>query len=207
MPKLNGYDELKGLIFGRLTVLEFAGRGKDRGALWKVRCACGVEKTVPAHPMKNGSTKTCGGCTRELHGKSTTLAYRAWGGIVQRCENPKNPAFARYGGRGISVCRKWAESFAAFLEDMGPRPPGTSIDRIDNEGNYEPGNCRWATRTEQNRNTSRNVRLGEELQVDVARKLGVTHTAIVQRRKRGWDAFRAATQPARRCGTRGRARS
>jgi hypothetical protein len=86
------------------------------------------------------------------HNRSRTREYSSWLNLIQRCTNPKNPRYKHYGGRGITVCPEWRLSFEQFFKDMGPRPEGRSIDRINNDGNYEPGNCRWATAYEQNFN-------------------------------------------------------
>jgi hypothetical protein len=119
--------------------------------------------------------------------------------MKERCTNT---AFKNYGGRGISVCQRWADSFEVFISDMGPRPsPKHSIDRIDNDGNYEPGNCRWATNLEQarNRRTNRVITLdGESLcLVDWAKRTGVDHRTISERLRKGWDERRAVLTPAR----------
>lgn len=139
--------------FGKLTVVEDAGRDRRGQALVRCRCDCGKEAIARASRIRTGSQRSCG-CLRgrpTVHGRCGTPTYRSWVAMIDRCENPKRERYHRYGGRGITVCPRWRESFAAFLQDMGERPQGKSIDRWpDNDGNYEPGNCRWATPTQQN---------------------------------------------------------
>ena len=156
---------LAGHKFGRLTVLEFARRDKRRNAYWLCRCDCGQSKGVSQSGFLRGDSKSCGGLKREFnakqfitHGMHKTREYRAWADMINRCENKNVKCFTRYGGRGIQVCRKWKESFVSFYKDMGQRPENRSLDRINNDGNYEPGNCRWATKKEQaNNRTSQGV--------------------------------------------------
>jgi hypothetical protein len=123
-------------------------------------CDCGNIWKGFLFVLRNGTTKSCG-CfkteTTTTHGKKYTVEYRTWLGMKQRCYYEKTINFKDYGGRGIKVCDRWLNSFVNFYQDMGDRPKGTSIDRINNDGNYEPSNCRWATRREQNRN-KRNVK-------------------------------------------------
>lgn len=123
--------------------------------------------------------------------------YISWNAAKQRCTNPKAVRFDRYGGRGITMCPEWAASFEAFLRDMGPRPSGTTLDRVNNDGNYEPSNCRWATRDEQenNKSTNRNLTLdGVTLTVTQwAARLGISSVTIATRLNRGWSVERALT--------------
>jgi hypothetical protein len=148
--------ELTGLRFGQLVVLREAAPDARREAKWFCACDCGETCVVLSGNLRKGNTRSCGCVRKEVtaarsvkHGMSKTLMFFAWEQMKQRCYNPRNHKFKDYGARGITVCDQWRESFAAFLADMGERPPGKSIDRRENDGNYEPGNCRWATRLEQ----------------------------------------------------------
>lgn len=133
------------------------------------------------------------------HGGSYSSEYRVWHNMRNRCRNPKCPNFERYGGRGITVCDRWRD-FAAFFEDMGPRPSSShSIERIDNNGNYDPGNCEWATRDTQNRNKIANryieFRGQKKIIADWARELGMSAVCLSDRLNRGWSVEKAFTKP------------
>lgn len=157
MPKLR--RDLAGQVFGRLTAVSDAGsNGRDR--LWFCRCQCGGSKVVSVGMLRQSRTRSCGCLNRETHTKhgsahrgQWTRAYRAWRGMRVRCLNPKCVWYHRYGGRGITICDRWL-SFEYFLADMGECPDGLTLDRINNDGNYEPSNCRWATWTQQRANRS-----------------------------------------------------
>lgn len=144
---------------------------------------------------------------RTTHGhtanRKATPEYTAWLAMIDRCTNPKCVGFKRYGGRGITICERWRRDFAAFFADVGPRPaPKHSLDRKDNNGNYEPGNVRWATRTEQNRNKRTNHWIEYDgrrmLITDWAREMGVSTTAIRLRLARGWTVAATLTTPSQR---------
>jgi hypothetical protein len=167
-PKLSLSELLRGETrFGMWTVLGEAagvprpGNGVIRYA--SCRCDCGTERAVSINSLKRGTSLHCG-CLissiitdmKTVHGGCGTPEYRSWAHLKERCLNPNNKDWKDYGGRGISVCERWLGSFAGFIADMGPRPsPKHSIDRIDVNGNYEPGNCRWADPVTQRNNQRR----------------------------------------------------
>lgn len=169
--------DLTGLRVGRWTVTSSwrsERRGTRRLVYWLCACDCGKEKWVRAANLRGQITKSCGCLRDELtgvrntkHGQSRptigrTGAYASWAAMKERCLNPRTKCYYNYGGRGVSICVQWIESFEAFFADMGPRPEGLSLDRIDPYGNYEPENCRWATRTQQNQNQRRYLPRGLE---------------------------------------------
>lgn len=151
---------MEGLKVGRLLV----GKKTTRAgrAAYECTCDCGGIKVVARTHLRSGAIRSCGCLHSEVtakrnssHGLSKTPTYRIWAAMVSRCHNPNHYGYAMYGGRGIAVCDRWRHDFLAFLSDMGERPQGLSIDRIDNSKGYEPGNCRWATSKEQGQNTRR----------------------------------------------------
>ncbi len=149
--------DLTGKTFGRLTVLRYAHHRSGK-RYWDVKCACGKELTARGTSLTTGQRKTCGCAVSDSlkarnhrHGHAGMPTYLTWNGMIQRCTNPKHRRYADYGGRGIKVHPPW-RIFDNFLRDVGERPDGKTLDRIDVNGNYEPGNVRWATIKEQNAN-------------------------------------------------------
>lgn len=130
--------------------------------------------------------------TPEFHGMSKTRIYHIWRGMMDRCENSSLPSWEYYGGRGIRVCERWRESFVVFLKDMGPRPDGMSIDRIDVNGNYEPGNCRWATIATQSRNKRNSMFYDGINLVDLGKIIGIKGDSVAKRIRRGLDVLASA---------------
>jgi len=145
--------DLTGQKFGRLVVLRFLEKRKGR-SFWVCRCECGMEREFDGYRLLHGRATGCG-CQRgkaAKHGFFGTPTYKSWCQMIDRCVNPNHHAYKRYGGRGIAVCQEWRDSFESFFKDMGVRPDGKSIDRVDNNKGYSPDNCRWATPTEQQMN-------------------------------------------------------
>jgi hypothetical protein len=179
---------------------------------WVCKCDCGNEVTVAAGQLRNG-TESCGCLQREAvqrvglanrkHGHKSggkpSPEYSTWEAMRARCYRSTNIAWDRYGGRGIKVCDRWKDSFENFLADMGPRPEGCSLDRIDNDGDYTPENCRWSTSGEQSKNRNNNAWLvhpvtGEKrITRDWERVLGLSAGALAHRLRNGWSLEKALT--------------
>lgn len=194
-PRMN----LVGQRFTRLRVEAAAGTDKRNNTLWRCVCECGQQITVKGSRLRAGSTRSCGCLARDLsserlkrdllgnesrltHGHNrpskggASPTYQTWTAMLARCRNPGAANYPNYGGRGITACDRWATSFEAFLADMGERPDGHTLDRIDAEGNYEPGNCRWATQAQQAKNRRQ--------------KTSSDHTGVAwDRNKRRWMAY------------------
>lgn len=194
--------------FGRLTVAHV------NGARVTVVCDCGsAQRVTQRWRLLSGHSTSCGckwseqatrmGHASAKHHMHGTPEYRAWRGLKYRCLNPNSGSYSRYGGRGITVCQEWADSFEAFYRDMGQRPPGTSIDRIDNQRGYEPGNCRWATPVQQTRNRELVIwfeRNGVRKRlIEWCEELGINYyTAYGRIFKRGMSFEEAITRPIRK---------
>lgn len=198
------FIDLSGRRFGRLTVIEVFSRpvraehspsGKPHDMVWKCHCDCGNETTVSRGNLKNGSTTSCG-CKRNIqggHSKKHPL-WKRFEQMIDRCTKPDNKDFKHYGGRGISVCERW-RSFPFFLEDMEASYfPGASLERKNNNGDYEPGNVRWATAKEQAQNRRSTVFIntpwGMMSRGEAAIRAGVPINRFIRRVKLGWSADR-----------------
>ena len=162
--------QLTGLQFGRLLVQNYAGLDKSQNSVWLCLCDCGETIITQGCGLQSGNTKSCGCLARELSSKRNSThghkknykrspTYHSWLAMRERCYRKKHPRYKDYGGRGISVCRRWKNSFSNFLSDMGERPARKTLDRKNTNGNYTPSNCRWSTPTSQalnRRNSKRN---------------------------------------------------
>ena len=191
-----------GYRFGKLTVTSFCPR-EGRKAYWLCACSCGNIVTTRVDGLTGNSTCGCEPFHPSSHGMSDTPEYMAWLNMKARCYNSGYKNYHRWGGRGITVCDRWRDSFVNFFEDMGLKPStGHSMDRIDNDGNYVPDNCRWATRTEQDSNTSVNNLITANGVTKTATEwgflLGVQGSTISRRIGRGWSPEKAVSQKSER---------
>lgn len=199
-PKLK---DLKGMRFGKLRVVSYS-HSKNGKAHWEVICDCGNRKIIRSDSLGRRSN-SCG-CVKSVgnnskHLKTNSKVYRAWQGMLQRCFNPKKANYSNYGGRGIKVCARWKNSFENFMTDMGEPRSDQSLDRINNNGNYTPKNCRWATNKTQsnNRRSNRQIEFaGEALSVsEWSGKTGISSAVLHNRLRAGWSVERALTTPVR----------
>ena len=189
--------DITGQMFGRATALHPCGI-KGHRLLWNCKCSCGQTFVASGVDLRSGNTKSCGCYAKDrtsqastTHGVSRsgalTGAYRSWRSMRQRCDDPGATSYGRYGARGISYCESW-RIFENFLADMGDRPNGHSLERIDPNGNYEPSNCKWVPHEKQAENTRHTVRVrldGEVLhQAEAARRLGVHPARLIYWRRK-----------------------
>jgi len=184
--------------FGRLIVIKPIKKNKGGLYIWLCKCDCGNTVEIVGTNLSSGNTQSCGCLQREIirdrnfkHGMRNFPEYRIWAGIKTRCLNKKEKDYKNYGGREILICKRWLNSFENFYKDMGDRPRGTSIDRINNNGNYCPENCRWITKKEQNLNKRNNKMItykGETKCLSKwAEKFNINYFLLWKRLNRGWD--------------------
>lgn len=211
------YKNLAGKMFGRLKCIEKVGRDPvSRTIRWLCECSCGQQLIVRSTSLLTGNTKSCGCLQREsarkvgrrkIHGlseESNTGIYKSWAHMKQRCLNPNNKSYPRYGGRGIRICDEWMDvkNFYDWAVNNGFRE-GLTLERIDLDGNYEPSNCCWADRKVQNNNKSSNVLIAyrgkEKTLAQWADELGFNYGTLYSRiQGRGWDVIKAFETPVRR---------
>ena len=205
MSKMN---DLTGKRFGRLNIVSYKGNDKYGRATWTCKCDCGSTKIILGSSLTHGYTTSCGCYNREIlrnkqlkHDKSNTKLYKVWQAMKTRCYNENFIYYSNYGGRGIKMCDEWKNNFAAFCSwsIANGYEDGLTIDRINVDGNYEPSNCRWITRTQQNNNMRKNIFIeynGKKQTItEWATELNLNRTALYYRIKRGWDAEKALTTP------------
>jgi hypothetical protein len=194
--------DLRGFSNRRLTVIGESPVVKNSKCMWQCRCECGSVLLVPASGLKSGRISSCG-CLISEKKNHKDNRYRVWCGMIQRCKNKNAPKYPKYGGVGVTICERWS-LFENFIEDMGPRPKGTTLDRKDSKGNYCKDNCRWATHVEQNRNRSWNHCLtmyGKTLPVVAWSEIsGISASTIISRLHAGWSDRLAVFTPPRKSG-------
>lgn len=201
--------------YGLLTPVKYSHSNPKRKSdeFWLFSCECGNNKISKFYDVKNGKIRSCGcihkkklterNIANSKHGYFGTPTYESWANIIERCCNTKSSNYKTYGAKGITICKKWRDSFEEFLKDMGERPEGLSIDRIDVSGNYEPNNCRWADAKTQarNRTNNRKITLGEKTLnlIEWSELSGIKPSTISKRiDKYGWSIEKALTEEPKR---------
>lgn len=210
----NRHEQVEsGKRYGRLVAIQRVKVARTRFQVWECQCDCGSRTEVRSDCLKSGKTKSCG-CLRDdsrkdparnkfvVHGLCNHELYKTWSRMKERCHNERDTNYSRYGGRGIKVCERWRWSFPAFLEDMGERPSANhQLDRINNDGNYCPENCRWVPREVQSRNrrTNQVVEINGERMclTDWAQRYGVNPKTAFKRIRLGMTPVEAVTRPVR----------
>lgn len=207
--------DVTGRKFSKLTAIRVIGK-KKKANLWLCFCECGNETTAIVSQLTRGDKTSCG-CKRKesrqprpdmvqrnkdkaIHSMSGGYTYSSWKSMKARCYDVNDKDYPRWGGRGITVCEAWKTSFVEFFKDMGERPKGHTIDRIDNNGNYEPGNCRWAVQKTQSNNTRKNYYVEYQGRTQTAKQWAeelklVEYKTILYRLRTGWDTHAAMTTP------------
>ena len=198
--------DITGQKFGRLTAVKYVGPGPNGKSIFQFRCDCGELLITAGRYVKLGKTRSCGCLQKELtvirsttHGKCYSREYYSWQHLKDRCYNKNNKDYKNYGGRGVTVCDRWLETFENFFADMGRCPEGFSLDRENNDKGYGPDNCRWADKFTQGNNTRRNkfiVYDGERLTcAQWSRRLGGNPTLVTSRIWSGWTEEQAVSLP------------
>lgn len=190
--------DITGKRFGRLVAIKFS-HSKGGHYFWECLCDCGNKVVIGKGNIVGGHTKSCGCLRREIiHGMAGTKEYKIWTEMLQRCRNPNNKAYKHYGGRGITVCKKWLK-FENFFTDMGKRPEGTWLERRNNDSDYKPSNCGWATPREQHRNTRANKIIKYKGQskclAQWCEELNLNYKTTLKRFRMGWLVEKAFTTP------------
>jgi len=205
-PKKTNLKDWTGSRQSKIQVLKLHLNGKNKlSAKWICKCDCGNYKIISSQSLRRGVI-SCGCATNEArkrratHNKTNTKTYRIWSNMIQRCSNPKNTKYARYGARGITVCDSW-NKFSEFLNDMGECPNGMQIDRINNDGNYTKENCQWADVITQARNRSNNKIIemngSKKTMIEWCEELKISPVAVRMRIHRGWNPVESLTRKLR----------
>lgn len=210
--RAHNFKDLLGFVFGRLTVVKFGGftertypsrNRPHRIATWVCCCECGTEVVISSTQLLSKNTRSCQSCKSKIHGMASSREHSIWRSMINRCHNKNDRSYANYGGRGIVVCDRWRSSFVLFIEDIGMRPSAAhTLDRIDNNGPYDPLNCQWSTRKQQARNTRRNNLLTfnghTRCLSEWAELVGIHRNTLRYRLGLGWTTEQVLTAPLRR---------